>query len=225
MKNILTISCMLVVASLSGQQRYLGGVLPSVNLSHSFGRDWKVNMKTESRQQLFRGGTDRPSGFEYKNQLTDVAFVLARKWRVNQTIAGGYMSRFREGELIHRFIQQYTIVNRYNNWRIGHRFSADQTFASEQAGTYRLRYRVTLQLPLQGESVDPGEFYVKINNEVLNEWQADDYDLEIRVVPFLGYEINDNSKVELGIDYRLSSFISGTLDQRYWASMGWFLAI
>lgn len=225
MRYRLTMACLLVVASLYGQQRYQGGLLPALNLSHSFGSDWKINMKIESRQQFFRGGIDRLSGWEYENVLTDVAFVLGRKIQLNKTLAGGYMTRFRDGELIHRFIQQFSVVQRSNGWRLGHRFSADQTFADGEAGTYRLRYRITTQRALQGESIDPREFYLKINTEVLNEWQGGDYHLEFRFVPFIGYEVNDNNKIEVGIDYRLSSFLDGGRDQRFWTSLTWYLAM
>lgn len=108
---------------------------------------------------------------------------------------------------------------------MAHRFSSDQTFNSENPRELRLRYRITAEIPLNGQSVDPGEFYLKLNNEYLNSWQDGEYDLEIRLVPLAGFEFTDNNKLEFGLDYRLSSFLDGSSRNSFWFNIGWYLKV
>lgn len=215
--------CMSSIVSYSQNSRQ-AGLLPSLNISNGLGSNWKINTRIETRQQLLSsvGGPD--TGLDYKNVLTDIAVVAVRKWRLNQTFGGGYQIRFRDGEIVHRLIQQYTLVNGHRRWRVGHRLSADQTFARGGLPEYRLRYRLTLQVPLSGDSVDPKEFYIKLNNEYLNSWEPGSYDLELRITAFIGYEFDANNKLEVGTDSRLKSFLDGGSDFRNWAIASYFLA-
>lgn len=206
------------------QSTYQFGLLPAVNLNKKLKKDWKFNLKIESRQSLKDGLIGESGDFDYDYVLTDFAFVLSKKVGLNNTLAGGYMIRFRDNDLYHRFIQQFTIVQRFSNFRLGHRLSADQTFSTADASEYRFRYRATVQLPLNGASIDPQEFYLKVNNEYLNAFSQSEYDLEIRLIPFLGYGFTDANKLELGVDYRLDSFLNSDPRNRFWLSMNWYLS-
>jgi hypothetical protein len=106
---------------------------------------------------------------------------------------------------------------------LAHRFVTDQTFSPLEAPVFRLRYRLTSEIPLNGESVDPGELYLRINNEYLNSVQGGEYDLEIRLVPLLGYEINNRFKVESGLDYRVNSFLASKTRHSYWMTINFFV--
>jgi hypothetical protein len=117
------------------------------------------------------------------------------------------------------------VVQRLSGWLFAHRVSSEQTFSSVERPEFRLRYRITSEIPLNGVSVDEGEFYVKINNEYLNSLQANKYDLEIRLVPLLGYDITDNFKLELGLDYRVDSFIYTITEHNYWICFNVFIDI
>lgn len=112
-------------------------------------------------------------------------------------------------------------MQRFASFRLAHRFSTDQTFGDEQP-VFRLRYRAAIELPLNGQTVDAGESYIKFNHEYLLEWQGGATAVEMRIVPFYGYAIDRKNKVEAGIDYRRANL--GTQAQRatYWLSLGWF---
>lgn len=105
---------------------------------------------------------------------------------------------------------------------MAHRVMTDQTFAKNSKPELRLRYRISSEIPLEGQSLDVKEFYLKINNEYLNSWQSDDYDMEIRGVALLGYSISQANDLEIGIDYRLNSFINGDPRNRIWLSINIF---
>ncbi|MBX2827536.1 MAG: hypothetical protein KTR22_05205, partial [Flavobacteriaceae bacterium] len=79
-------------------------------------------------------------------------------------------------------------------------------------------------IPLNGQSVDPKEFYFKFNHEYLNAWEQNDYDLEIRAVPHLGYKVSKSNKLEFGLDYRLNSFLNTSPSHRFWTVINWYIA-
>jgi len=209
----------------AAQDTYHLGTLPSLNLKKGINSDWSLNLKAETRLRFLQGefGGDAPTDLHF--QLADFALTASRKTGLNNALAGGYQIRLREEQTFHRLIQQFTLVRRYETFRMAHRFSSDQTFNSENPRELRLRYRITAEIPLDGQSVDPGEFYLKLNNEYLNSWQDGEYDLEIRLVPLAGFEFTDNNKLEFGLDYRLSSFIDGVLRNSFWINIGWYLKV
>lgn len=207
------------------QSSYQFGILPSININKKLPNDWKLNLKTESRQELKSGLFDVPSSFQYNYTLTDLSTILAKKVSINKSLALGYLMRVREGELISRLIQQFIITKNYANFRLAHRFSADQTFQGNEPTEFRLRYRLSTSIPTNGQSIDPKEFYLKINNEYLNAWESAAYDLEIRIIPYLGYTFSDANKLELGLDYRLNSFLSDSSRHRFWIGVNWYVGI
>jgi hypothetical protein len=210
---------------IAAQDTYLWGTLPSLNLNTGIGGDWSLNLKAETRLRFMQGEFGGSATSDLNFQLADFALTASRKTGLNNALAGGYLIRFRGEQTFHRFIQQFTIVKRFETFRMAHRFSSDQTFQSESPWELRVRYRIAAEIPLNGQSVDPGEFYLKLNNEYLNSWEEGEPDLEIRFVPLAGYEFTDNNKVEFGLDYRLSSFIDGNSRNSFWFNIGWYLKI
>lgn len=226
MRNLVTLILLVFIfGKTNGQDTYLLGTLPSLNLSKGLGNDWSLNFKAESRLRFSQGefGGDAQSDLNF--QLADFALTASRKTGLNNSMAGGYLIRFRGEQTFHRFIQQFTVVRRYEMFRMAHRFSSDQTFNNNVPWELRLRYRITAEIPLNGQSVDPGEFYFKLNNEYLNSWQEGEPDMEIRLVPLAGFVFKDSNKLEFGVDYRLSSFIDGNSRNSFWFNIGWYLKV
>lgn len=212
------------VAGLSyGQHSYTFGLLPGVNVNKKLGNDWRLNGKIESRVGLTEGVFTEGSKGDLEWQLADVSLLLSRNVGLNNKLAGGYLIRFRAGgEVNHRFIQQFTVVSRYAGFRLAHRLSTDQTFAPNEAMAFRARYRIGTDVALSGQSVDPREFYIKVNNEYLGKWQATDLELEIRLVPTLGFAISDDNKLEWALDYRFTPGLLGTPESNFWAVLNWY---
>lgn len=207
------------------QSSFQLGALPSLNLNKKMKNDWSLNFKIESRLLFQHGEINGDVDKNFNNVLTDFSLIGAKKIGLNSRIAGGYMIRFKEGNLYHRFIQQYVIVQKLSGFRLAHRFLSDQTFSESEELEFRLRYRITSELPLNGESVNPREFYLKINNEYINSLQEKTYDLEIRLVPLLGYEITEQFKIETGVDYRINSFLTDNTRHSYWMTLNFFIEL
>lgn len=227
--NIKTLICTVIglgsFSTISSQSNFQSGLLPSMNLNKKLENDWSLNFKIESRQILSQGtlNDDNPIAFDY--ELTDFTFITAKKIALDQRVAAGYLIRLRDQKPSHRFIQQYVLTRNYSSFRMSHRFVSDQTFDENEPMELRLRYRVSTLFPLNGLTADPKEFYIKVNHEYVNSFQDKDYDLEIRLIPFLGYIVNDDNKFEFGLDYRINSFLKNETSSRYWLSLNWFISL
>ena len=216
---------LLLSVSLQGQSVSQFGTLPVVNLNIGLSNGWEVNTKWETRQILSTSvdGERLERGFDFA--LSDHAVVLAKKVGLNSKVAAGYLLRFRDGDIINRSIQQFSVVQRLRNFRLAHRLASDQTFVQTEPVEFRLRYRIGTEFALNGQSADAEEFYLKLNNEYLASWQGTDFDFEIRAVPVLGYKFTDRNKLELGLDMRFDSFLNEDLRRRSWGVIAWYYKV
>lgn len=219
------IVCLQFTQTVSAQSTYQFGALPLVNLNAKLKSNWSLNAKIESRQLFQSGEFNGSIHNKYKYVLTDFTLIAAKKIGLNSRLAGGYLIRFKEGIFVHRLIQQYIIIQNTTNLRLAHRFLSDQTFSNNEKPTFRLRYRLSTEIPLSGESVDPREFYLKLNHEYLNSLKDSEYDLEIRFVPMLGYSITNKYKLEFGLDYRVNSFLNNIPRHSFWTSLKFYVEI
>lgn len=225
MRVILSLFFVLCACSGYAQHRYQLGLLPSVNVNKKLPRDFSVNLKVESRQLFKNGFFDEPTEFEYDYVLTDYTAIVAKKFGIGKTAALGYLFRVEEGEIIHRSIQQLIFTKRYPRFRLAHRIATDQTFAPSEETEFRGRYRLAAELPFNGQSVDAGEWYGKAGNEYLYALQGGEGDVEIRLVPFIGYAFSDGRKIEVGLDYRLSSLLNGVPRSQFWWGINYFYSM
>jgi len=200
----------------NAQSSFQYGIIPSINIIKKFPKNWSANFKAESRQSIYN------QELKYDYLLTDLSLVVTKRIAANTTVGGGYLLRTEDGEFENRTIQQISFSKKYSGFRMAHRVMTDQTFAKNSKPELRLRYRISSEIPLEGQSLDVKEFYLKINNEYLNSWQGGDYDMEIRGVVLLGYSVSQANDLEIGIDYRLNSFINGDPRNRIWLSINFF---
>ena len=212
--------CLILPASVFSQTDYQMGLLPVLNFNKKLKEGFRLNVKAENRQIWYE-----ESSFGWSHELLDLSSVISKKIGLRSSIAGGYLLRLREGKIIHRSIQQFTIIRRYSNFRLSHRIAADQSFDHSKPHIFRLRYRLSTLWPLKGQRLNPNEFYLKLNNEYLNSLQAGEYNLELRLVAVLGYEITDNNKLEMGLDQRFANLIHQELKLRSWGNISWFISL
>ncbi|MBQ0732712.1 DUF2490 domain-containing protein [Aquimarina celericrescens] len=221
MRKVLVVFLFLVFGySINAQSSFSTGILPRVRVSTKVTEKLKWVNGIESRQLFVDDIKDESLDYEYV--LTDISSLLALKIGAHGAINWGYLLRIEGEEIIHRAIQQFTIVQNYDLIRLGHRLVSDQTFSRNEAPEFRLRYRIAVEKPLSGSTIDPGEFYFKLSNEYLLKFQDSESDLETRILPFLGYEINKKNKIELGLDYRLDGLLKSGSENDLWLSMNWF---
>lgn len=207
------------------QRTYELGALPAFSLNKKLPSNWEMNFKTEQRLRFSAGMFQEAFELKTKYVLSDYSLLIGKKVGLNSKINGGYLIRFRDGTCFHRSIQQFTLVRKLNGLRIAHRFASDQTFTMGQSPLFRLRYRIGTELPLNGQSADTKEWYLKLTNEYLHIFRATGYDLELRLVTLAGYAINEKSKLEFGFDYRIDSFLNGIAEHVLRGSINWYYSI
>jgi hypothetical protein len=108
-----------------------------------------------------------------------------------------------------RFWQQVSITGMVNNLRIRNRFRLEQRFISKNGATsplrWRFRYLAGIEIPLQGEKTDIGEFYLTVSNEVylsLNKPRPSVYS-ENWVTALAGYRLSQKNRIEAGPAWQL----------------------
>ena len=193
-----------------GQSIDTYGFLPTVNVNAKLPKDWFTNFKMESRQELYK------DGFEYSYERTDLSFVAGKKLGFRTKLAVGYQLIVDHQEISNRYIQQINLLKKYRTFILNHRFQADQTFSKDADTEYRIRYRLSTEIPLNGQTLDPKELFIKVSNEYLNALQHSEYDLEIRIGGFIGYVFSPKTKLEIGVDNRLDAFTDDRLRNRLW---------
>ncbi len=223
MKRFLfTLATTLLVFQALAQDSYETGLLPKFNVNASLNAFWEINAKAESKVAFFEGNFD---GYQQQNLIhrrTELAFAAERKTGYNSSLAGGYLLRLHDKKPGHRLFQQYSIVSSYASFKLGHRFSSDQTFKTGGANEYRLRYRISTALPLDGTKIDPNESYLKFSNEYLGGLHDKDYNLEIRTLAAIGKNIGKTQKAEAGLSYRVEEVFRNISSQEFWVYLAWY---
>ncbi len=221
MRKSIWIFCLIISLPLISktQTSFQLGALPSLNFNAKLPKDWSLNFKAESRQALYN------ENFDYDYLRTDISLGGGKKIGINTTLSMAYLMRIDNNTISHRAIQQLSFVRRYTGFRLSHRIAADQTFSKQESTEIRLRYRLSSEIPLQGQSLDPKEFFLKLSNEYLNAFERDEYDLEIRLAAFIGYALSAANKLEIGLDNRLDSFINNGVRNRMWIGINFYQAL
>jgi hypothetical protein len=97
--------------------------------------------------------------------------------------------------------------------RFGQRFRAEQRFF-ETFTTFRFRYRLALDFPLQGEKLDIGESYFIGTGEFLWSMTKNrNPELDHRWSAQIGWMLVKSTKLQLGLEYRFDQF-NTTLNQK-----------
>ncbi|WP_209329860.1 DUF2490 domain-containing protein [Lunatimonas salinarum] len=208
--------------SAQAQQRHLftSGLFPEAQLSYNLSDTYYVTHKIESQHGMFDAQRLNRE-LAYSHTLTDLQTFVGRRITPFVKVDLGYQYRLEEGENTHRPIQQVAILQRSNFFRIGHRIRTDQTFFSEEPVLLRIRYRYAVQIPLQGRQLDPGEKYLTLSNEVIYMTQEGEDDIENRSVASLGFYVDDNTKYEVGLDYRTDDYlVPDRFRSRLWLKFG-----
>lgn len=107
-----------------------------------------------------------------------------------------------------RITQQYNHSRGFDKIRLGHRIRFEQRFYDTQT-EFRPRYRLNLQTPLQGLSLDTGEFYAVFSTEALYTISTQSApSLDQRFASGLGYEVSSTLKLEISTEYRLEGYLN-----------------
>lgn len=212
----ITVVFMLLCFGVNFAQEFSSGWLPKINTSYKFNSTLRWVNSIEARETVY------DTKINIKHSLIDVSSILSIKTSINHKFNVGYIIRFQGDEVVHRTLQQYTIVQPLEGVKLAHRLGFEQFFKSQLKPEYRSRYRISAQLPLSGLQLDVKEYYLKFASEYLYDFNADD--IEFRVAPFIGYQLSRRDKLELGFDYRLNGLLENSFKQRLWFRTTWYVS-
>lgn len=208
---------------LMGQTNSTFGILPKLVLSKKINNSEGITFTSETRQGFYNN-FNNPK-FSSNNILSDFALYYSNRIDPDYSLNFGYLIRFRKEEVFHRLIQQFNMIQRLEDARLGHRIGIDQTFANNQNTVYRLRYRSVYEKSFSGQRVDAKEFYIKMGTELLYSFSADANQFEFRILPMFGYELAKHRKLEFGLDTRAKALFSEQVGFEHWWRLTAYLGI
>lgn len=215
MRKHLLLFLILFSGTVISQNSFNAGFLPKIVVSKKINEKVKWVNSIESRTFFYE------NDFLLMHSLVDVSSILSLKTNLGQSFNFGYILRFRNSEIIHRTFQHYNFVNQIASYKVGHRFAFEQFYQYKQQTTFRTRYRISVEKPLNGEKTDIKEFYIKLGNEYLYDF----LDLEIRVTPYLGYRVAKRDRIEIGLDYRMGNTIHTPIENDLWLRATWYISL
>jgi len=96
----------------------------------------------------------------------------------------------------HRIFQQYTTKQSIGKVKLSHRYRLEQRFVEEDF-KLRFRYFLSLNVPLKSNESGGSPFYLSAYNEIFLNSKSSIFDRN-RVYGGLGYNVNNNVRIELG---------------------------
>ena len=215
----------LSVRGLAQDQVFYSGFFPEAAVTGSVSEQMQLTFKVESQHGSYDARQTEGERWEYFHDRTDLQGFVARKLNPFWKVSVGYQYRLEGGGGFnsHRSIQQVAYVQRLLRSRVGHRLRADQTYHPTEATEFRLRYRPSVEIPLSGQSLEPGEFYLLLSNELIYSYQEGASEVENRLVSSLGHYFSKNAKLEAGLDYRTDRYVAEGFRQRLWLKVGAYL--
>lgn len=221
-RYILCLFLLLSIVTKAQEHRTILGFFPEASLSYKISDQYSITHKVESQHGLF-DTQNLNKEFRYAHSLTDLQSFIGRRLSPFVKVDLGYQYRLQEGENTHRPIQQVSILQRGTSFRIGHRIRIDETFFKNAPLLFRARYRLKGQIPLQGQSLDAGENYLAISNELIYMIQSSEDDLENRLAAAYGFYFDDKNKLEIGLDYRTDDYlVDDQFRHRIWFKFGYY---
>lgn len=196
---------------------------PAVIYNHSFSDRLSGSTRLDLEADWLRKAGDRNADIAFRPDNLNLQLGLAYQLTADLNLSGGYqLSRrglHREStDLEHRFLQQLSLSERWNKFRIQGRLRAEQRFfrSRDFRAVHRLRSRLSTNFPLQGEQLDPGEPYLNLNVEWLFNLSIDQplFFRETRSYSGIGWRFANGQRLENGLELR-TGLISRQRNRRY----------
>ena len=198
---------------------------PSTSYTWSLADRWKANTQAAVRQAFAETSENGTVG-EYQLAFGQAQFFATYQWLTTLQISGGYLMRMNEPtqesrSFNHRFTEQVAFLLYFGQKRLANRIRTEQRFRNS-GYINRWRYRISYDVPLNGQQIDPGEKYLIVSNEWLFSFNSQTRSHQNRLYLGIGWVANQKRKIETGLQYRLGGIGTGTLDNTLWLTTGFF---
>ena len=198
---------------------------PEFSYTWELANRWSANTKAAFQQSLSPPTETEPQRQYQFNHMQVQFFATYSVW-TNLKLSGGYTFRINDptetlGSHNHRLMQQLAFVSYLRGQRFANRFRLEQRFRDE-GYINRWRYRISFDVPLNGENVDPGEKYLVASDEWLFSFNNQGHESQNRLYLGIGWYANSQRKIEAGFQYRLDGIGTGTLDNTLWFTTAFY---
>lgn len=174
----------------------------NLSFNHRASSNYKLNFSFKSRNFIY----DNNDLF-IKQRHLEIGHFSTFNVSFKSSVSVGLMIRnrdwFEDSENEFRTTIQFNTKKIKDQMRFGHRFRSEQRFF-ESSTSYRFRYRLAFDIPLEGEKLNIGETYFVSTTEVL--WSLSKKDkplLDNRWSAQIGWLQSKKTKLQLGLEYRL----------------------
>jgi Protein of unknown function (DUF2490) len=159
------------------------------------------NALGDLEQLLFR------TGIGYNLSENNNNILLGYVYTLSENFIKGTNEKEEVNE--HRIFQQFVTRQKFNRISIRHRYRFEQRFIGEDI-RYRLRYSLSLKIPLNNKELVNKTIYLSGSNEIFLNTREDIFDRE-RLYSGLGYKLNKAFRFELG--YMNQIYTNSKIDQ------------
>ncbi len=182
---------------------------PAVSVTKKITTRWSYNITLRGRQRFTNYGEGE---LNFKTDRWDIIGFGTYSLLGGKKISLGYMFRTYdpfepESGFEHRLNQQFAFIKTFGGFRLGNKFLIEERFRSFDYMT-RVRYGVSTDFPLQGEKLDPMEFYVIAGNELVYATNRFMNQLENRFTIGLGWLLKNEKKIQVAAESRYNDLIS-----------------
>lgn len=200
--RLLFVGITLTTFILNAQDRIVVFNENEIALRHNFNKSYGINFELSNRAFLYSD-----NDVLYKMRQIEIGHFSTLNLDLRQSIAFGLMYRNRDmfenssNEI--RFTQQYNRKSLFKTLRFGHRLRSEQRFY-DNFTAFRFRYRVAIDIPLQGLKLDVGETYVVVSNEgLLLTAKPTKPEFEYRFSSSIGVLLSEDFNFQFGVELRL----------------------
>lgn len=194
-----------------GQETLIGGWQSEFAYTVGLGKGWKVNGKILGDLFLLRDveGDRRNTATILDLNQFEYSVTGSKSFSPFFNVAFGYLygdvTPFAYGTRDeHRFFQQVTFSQLLHRIRLSEQIKFEERIFSTGYRS-RLRIKVAVEIPLQGVSLDPGEWYIISSNEALLDLRSSDernaFYTENRFQLSFGKLAVNKNKFEYGFGY------------------------
>ncbi len=183
---------------------------PELSFNYSPASRWSFNFEFTNRNLL---NNDEPGKPSFQGEHLEFSHFTSYESGFYSKLSLGvryrnrdWLSPERSNEF--RLTQQYSYSKTFNQFRWGHRARFEQRFYENET-VFRTRYRIALDFPLQGATLNIHEFYVVVSTEALYSLSAKGApELDQRFTYGLGYQLTDAFKLQISAEYRYANYLN-----------------
>ncbi|MFT4833994.1 MAG: hypothetical protein ACI8WP_000751 [Flavobacteriaceae bacterium] len=166
-------------------------------------KSWNFNTSIVQRTSHLEALNKKSWQFSY----FEINQLFNRKINPSLSAALGY--KYRSNDPVeqldiyeHRITEQLVWTHFERKWRLVSRLRLEQRFFQDDFAQ-RLRYRTSLDIPLSGEKLDPGEFYLVVSNELLLQVEKGSHEeWSDRIGGSLGFVFSKSLRLEASFIHR-----------------------